>query len=107
MFLLVLIFISERAAFFPNHSCDCHIVFEDFIIISLNFLCLYHFLSIFWVSLIAESVKNLLAMQETREDPLEKETAIHSSILAWKIPRTEEPGQLQSMGLPSRTRLSD
>ena len=44
-------------------------------------------------------------MQETwaqfmgREDPLEKEMAIHSSILAWKIPRTEEPGGLQSMGL--------
>ena len=33
-----------------------------------------------------------------REDPLEKETAIHSSILAWEIPRTEEPGGLQSMG---------
>ena len=44
-------------------------------------------------------------MQETRvqspgwEDPLEKEMATHSSILAWKIPRTEEPGELQSMGL--------
>jgi len=33
-----------------------------------------------------------------REDPLEKETAIHSSILAWKIPRAEEPGRLQSWG---------
>ena len=33
-----------------------------------------------------------------REDPLEKEMATHSSILAWKIPRTEEPGRLQSMG---------
>ena len=33
-----------------------------------------------------------------REDPLEKETEIHSSILAWEIPRTEEPGGLQSMG---------
>ena len=44
-------------------------------------------------------------MQETwvrilgREDPLEKEMAIHSSMLAWKIPWTEEPGRLQSMGL--------
>ena len=52
----------------------------------------------------AQSVKNLPAMQETwvlflgREDPLEKEMAIHSSILAWKIPWTEEPGRLQSMG---------
>ena len=50
-------------------------------------------------------VKNLPAKQETQvqfpgwEDPLEKEMATHSSILAWKIPRTEEPGGLQSMGL--------
>ena len=34
-----------------------------------------------------------------QEDPLEKEMAIHSSILAWEIPRTEEPGGLQSMGV--------
>ena len=53
---------------------------------------------------IAQMVKNPLAMQETwvrsldQEDPLEKEMAIHSSILAWRIPRTEEPGGLQSMG---------
>ena len=49
-------------------------------------------------------VKNLPAMQETqvlslsREDPLEKEMATHSSILAWRIPWTEEPGRLKSMG---------
>ena len=49
-------------------------------------------------------VKNVLAMQETRvqslgqEDPLEKEMATYSSILAGKIPWTEEPGRLQSMG---------
>ena len=54
----------------------------------------------------AQTVKRLPATQETRvrsldqEDPLEKETAIHSSTLAWKIPRTEEPGRLQSMGSP-------
>ena len=53
----------------------------------------------------AETVKNLPAMEETQvlsvgwEDPLEKEMAIHSSILAWKIQWTEEPGRLQSMGL--------
>ena len=53
----------------------------------------------------AQMVKNLPAMQETRvrslggEDPLEKEMATHSSILAWRIPWTEEPGGLQSMGL--------
>ena len=41
------------------------------------------------------------------EDPLEKEMATHSSILAWKIPWTEEPGRLQSTGSQSQTRLSD
>ena len=55
-------------------------------------------------SLVAQSVKNLPAMQDTwvrflgREDPLEKEMATHSSILAWRIPWTEEPGRLQSVG---------
>ena len=54
-------------------------------------------------SLVAQSVKNLPAIQETRvrslglEDPLEKEMGTHSSILAWKISWTEEPGRLQSM----------
>ena len=54
--------------------------------------------------LVAHKVKNLPAMWETwiwslgLEDPLEKEMAIHSSILAWIIPWTEEPGRLQSMG---------
>ena len=49
-------------------------------------------------------VKNLPAMQETRvqslsrEDPLEKEMTTHTSILAWRIPWTEEPGRLQTMG---------
>ena len=42
----------------------------------------------------------------SREDPLEKEMATHSSILGWRIPLTEEPGGLQSMGSQSRTRLS-
>ena len=62
-----------------------------------------------WASLVAQSVKNLPAVQETpvgslgREDPLEKEMATHSSILAWKIPWTEEPGRFQSMGRKSQT----
>ena len=53
----------------------------------------------------AQTVKNLPEMQETRvqslgqESPLEKGIATHSSILAWRIPWTEEPGGLQSMGL--------
>ena len=52
----------------------------------------------------AQTVKTLPAVQETwvhslgGEDPLEKGKATHSSILAWRIPRTEEPGGLQSMG---------
>ena len=52
----------------------------------------------------AQMVKRLSTMQETwvqslgREDPLEKEMAIYSSTIAWKIPWTEEPGRLQSMG---------
>ena len=56
-------------------------------------------------SLVAQTVKHLPAMQETRvqslgwEDPLEKEMATHSSILAWKIRWMEEPGRLQSIGL--------
>ena len=53
---------------------------------------------------VAQSVKNLTAVRETQiqslgwEDPLEKEMATHSSILAWKISWTEEPGGLQSIG---------
>ena len=52
----------------------------------------------------AQMLQNLPAMQETRiwplggEDPLEKGMATHSSILAWRIPQTEKPGRLQSMG---------
>ena len=55
-------------------------------------------------SLVAQMIKTLPAMQETQvlslglEDPLEKGMAIHSSILAWKIPWAEKPGRLQSWG---------
>ena len=59
----------------------------------------------------AQMVKNPPAVQETWvlswEDPLEKGPATHSSILAWRISWTEEPGRLQSMGSQSQTRLSD
>ena len=74
-----LIFETERASFFFH---------------TILLLCL----------LVAQMVMRLPAMQETRvwslgwEDPLEKEMATHSSTLAWKIPRTKEPGRLQSMG---------
>ena len=56
-------------------------------------------------SLVAQTVKRLSTMRETQvrslgwEDPLEKEMAIYSSTIAWKIPWTERPGRLQFMGL--------
>ena len=62
---------------------------------------------------LAQMVKNLPTVQETQvqsldqKDPLEKEMATNSSILAWEIPWTEEPGWLQSMGSQSQTQLSD
>ena len=62
-------------------------------------LCVY-----IWASLVSQTVRNPFAMQDTLvkylgwEDPLEKELATHSSILAWRIPWTKEPGRLQSMG---------
>ena len=61
----------------------------------------------YWASLVAQTVNRLPTVRETRvrslgwEDPLEKEMAIHSSTLAWKIPWTDEPGRLQSTGLQS------
>ena len=60
---------------------------------------------LFWASLVAQTVKHLPTVQETRvrslgrEVPLEKEMATHSSILAWRIPWAEEPCRLQSMEL--------
>ena len=56
-----------------------------------------------WAALAAQTVKSLPAVRKSRvqslgrKDPLEKEVATHSSILAWKTPWTEEPGRLQSM----------
>ena len=73
-----------------------------------------HFISIFNIdgaSLVAYTVKNLPAMQEIQvqslclKDPLEKRMANHSSILVWRIPWTEEPGGLQSMGSQSQTQV--
>ena len=73
-----------------------------FVAATLHFQYIYIFsLAIYTLNFPGGSVaKNLSAMQETRvwslgqEDPLEKEMATHSSILAWKVPRTEEPGKL-------------
>ena len=56
--------------------------------------------------MVAQMIKNLPTMKETlvqslgQEDPLEKGMATHSSILAWRIPQTEDPGELQSIGSP-------
>ena len=74
--------------------------------------CIYTYVKAFvniylalWASLVAQMVKNPLVMQEAWvrslgwEDSLEKGTATHSSILAWRIPWMEEPGRLQSLGL--------
>ena len=67
-------------------------------------LCVLHLIPALGTSLVAQTVKCLSTMWETwvqslgREDPPEKEMAIHSSTIAWKIPWTEEPGRLQSMG---------
>ena len=64
------------------------------------YMCIYRNLG---TSLVAQMVTRLSTMRETRvqslswEDPLEKAMAAHSSTLAWEIPRTEEPGGLQSM----------
>ena len=60
----------------------------------------------------AQAVKNLPAMQETQirslgqEDPLEKGMATHSSILAWRVPWTEEPGRLKYMGSDTTEQLT-
>ena len=64
----------------------------------------FHIYTYYGASLVAQTVKRLPTMREIlvrslgREDPLEKEMAAHSSTLAWKIPWTEEPSRLQSMG---------
>ena len=66
-----------------------------------------------WASLVAQTVKNSPAVRETWvqslgwEESLEKGTATHSSILTWRIPRTEEPGGLVHVVAESRARLTD
>ena len=70
----------------------------------------FHFVG---ASLVAQTVKNLPAMQETSvqslgwEDPLEEGIAVHSSILAWRIPWTEKPDGVESVGSHSRPQRSD
>ena len=101
---------SHAIIYTPMHTHTWHSQIQDKLVFwmlkikcpenvfqEVHYYCLLLFL-------VAQSVKNLSAVQETRvwflgwEDPLEKEMATHSSILAWKISWTEEPGGLQSMG---------
>ena len=89
-------------------AVTCHVMCYILYVICLiviyheNFIMIHSLVSM--LSLVAQMVKRLPAMQETRvrflgrEDPLEKEMAIHFSTLAWKIPWMEEPDRLQSMG---------
>ena len=98
----------------PSHvhqwACSSHLLGDA----GLPFpIFIYHACIVCGASLVAQRIKPLPAVWETWvqslgwEDPLEKEMALHSSILAWKIPWTEEPGGLQIMGLQSQTELSD
>ena len=99
---------SEACGIFPDHRlnlCPLHWQADSYPLHHQGsphgiFTCFF----VFWVSLVAKMVKNLSVMHETgvhslgQEDPREKGMATHSSILAWEIPWTEEPGGLQSMG---------
>ena len=86
---------SLLSLFWVLFQVDCLSPLHLIVLIGFRFL---------GTSLVAQMVKCLSIMRETwvrslgQEDPLEKEMAIHSSTIAWKIPWTEEPGRLQSMG---------
>ena len=102
------IFWEIRLPLFTDHPSKSILFLKCVLFLSLLELPIFNYYYyiplLFRASLIAQSVKNLPAMQETqvqslgREDPLEKGMATHSSILAWRIPWTEEPGRLPSMG---------
>ena len=85
----------------------------DYFLFFLSFFFFFVGWGPYEIFLVVQMVKRLSTMQETWvqslgwEDLLEKEMVTHSSILAWKIPWTEDPGRLQSMGPQSQTRLSD
>ena len=91
----------------PSHLVICSICFVEYSLLSMGFLGGSE------VKTSAFNVGNLGSIPGSgrspggREDPLEKEMATHSSILAWKIPLMEELGRLQSTGSQSRTRLSN
>ena len=98
-----------NSSFFLASLCPTFfllIIFSNFPLLSLHFSSFpsNSFCQIHWASLVALLVKNLPAVQETQVRPLgqeallEKGMATQSSVLAWRIPWTEEPGRLQSMG---------
>ena len=86
--------------------CVCVCVYPSFLCLPPSYLhpTTPHPFPDNWASLVAQRLKSLSRMQETRvrslgwEDPLEEEMASHSSTLAWRVPWTEEPGGLWSMG---------
>ena len=90
---------------FPDWGKFYLICLQYVLIPFLPFFSFWDSFNIARTSLVAQMVKRLSTVRETLvqalawEDPLEKEMAIHSSTIAWKIPWTEEPGRLQSMGL--------
>ena len=95
-----------------GHPSLTHLMTITFSFLFCFLIFLFYLMIIIWgfsgdlrTSLVAQMIKRLPTTQETwirslgRKDPLEKEMAIHSSTLAWRIPWTEEHGRLQSMGL--------
>ena len=95
--------------FHPSTVFQTLVDYEGYSISSNGFLPMTVDIMLVWIEftigdVVAQMVKHLSTMRETWvwalawEDPLEKEMAIHSSTIAWKIPWTEEPGRLQSMG---------
>ena len=95
--ILIILFIFIYFFNWRIIALQCWFLLEN----NMNQLYIYTYIQ---ASLVTQMVKNLPAVWETwvwslgREDPLEKEMAIHSSTIAWKIPWTEEPGRLQSTG---------
>ena len=95
---------SEKEPGLNPGSNKCQFYDQELDLSPLSLLLVYKDNKETQASLVAQRLKRLPEMQEAwvqslgREDPLEKEMAIHSSTLAWRIPWREEPGRLQSMG---------
>ena len=96
--------VGASTQFFLSASCFLNYILAYITCSLLVYMNIYAYIYIYyiWASLVAQGLKRLPAMRETWvrslgwEDPLEKEIATHSTILAWRIPWTEEPGGLQS-----------